>query len=113
MNRRWIIYFLLSGLGVLALARAQTKDDFARGELLYSTHCVACHSTQIHWRDKKLATNWVSLKAEVRRWQRLAELGWRDDEIEDVAHYLNALYYRFAAPRLGHSPEGDAIKSPA
>jgi mono/diheme cytochrome c family protein len=110
MNPRWLPIFLLSGLSALALASAQTKDDFARGELLYSTHCVACHGAQIHWRDKKLAKNWASLKVEVDRWQRLAALGWNNDEIEDVARYLNAVYYHFSSPRLGRFPDGDATK---
>ena len=112
MNPRWLLIILFSGLSARALASAQTKDNFARGELLYSTDCVACHGAQIHWRDKKLANNWASLKAEVDRWQRLAALGWSDDEIEDVAHYLNALYYHFAAPRLGQSPDAEAINGP-
>lgn len=110
MNQRAVFSFLLAVLTGLAVASAQTKNDSTRGELLYSTHCVACHSIQIHWRAKKLATDWVSLKAEVRRWQGLAGLGWSDDEMEDVAWYLNAVYYQFAAPRLGRSPAGDASK---
>jgi mono/diheme cytochrome c family protein len=112
MNPRWLLVFLFSGLSALALASAQMKDNFVRGELLYSTHCVACHGAKIHWRDKKLANNWASLKAEVDRWQRLAALDWNDNEIEDVARYLNALYYHFAAPRLGQSPDGESLKGP-
>ena len=57
---------------VLALAAAALAGPAAaqnRGELLYTTHCIACHSTQMHWRDQKLVTDWPSLKAQVRRWQ--------------------------------------------
>ena len=28
----------------------------SRGQMLYANHCVACHSTQMHWRDKRLVT---------------------------------------------------------
>ena len=42
-------------------------------------------------------TDWPSLKAEVRRWQGLAKLGWSDAEVADVARYLNALYYHYAS----------------
>lgn len=31
--------------------------DAVRGELLYATHCIACHSDKVHWRDKKLVTD--------------------------------------------------------
>jgi len=67
----------------------------SQGELLYSTHCVGCHTTQVHWREKKLANNWTSLKAQVSRWQANSGLGWRDAEIVEVARYLNDLYYHF------------------
>jgi mono/diheme cytochrome c family protein len=71
--------------------------DATRGELLYSTHCIACHSTQVHWRDKKLVTNWTGLRTEVGRWQKFAGLGWGDDDVAAVTRYLNALYYHYPA----------------
>ena len=78
-------------------AQAQLKEGEIRGELLYSTHCNACHTSKVHWREKKLATGWSSLKAQVRRWQANAELGWSEEEITDVTRYLNAVYYHFRA----------------
>ncbi len=74
--------------------RAQSRVE-SRGELLYSTHCIACHTTQMHWRDQRLATDWASLKALVRRWQGAAQLGWNDDDIVEVARHLNDSIYRF------------------
>ena len=82
--------------GVHTSAQAQLKEGEIRGELLYSTHCNACHTSKIHWREKKLATGWRSLKAEVRRWQANADLGWSEEEITDVTRYLNAVYYHFS-----------------
>ncbi len=76
----------------------------SRGELLYTTHCVTCHTEQIHWRVKKQATDWNSLKAQVRRWQGNASLGWSDDDVREVSRYLNARFYRFTptgAPLTG------------
>lgn len=82
------------------LANAETPPLPApsRGELLYSTHCIACHNEQIHWRDKKLVTNWQSLRSEVRRWQEAMALGWSRDEVDEVARYLKAVYYRDLTP---------------
>ena len=81
----------------LAAAQAAAAPNPTRGELLYGTHCVACHSAQIHWRSKKTVTDWASLRAEVQRWQGDAMLGWTDADIAEVARHLNTLYYRFAA----------------
>ena len=77
-------------------SRAQTQS---RGELLYSTHCIACHTAQMHWRDKKLATDWATLEAQVRRWQAEAMLGWSEEDILAVTRHLNQGIYRFADVR--------------
>jgi mono/diheme cytochrome c family protein len=78
-----------------AVAQGQPSPAPSRGQLLYDNHCVACHNTQMHWRDKRQATDWASLKAQVRRWQAEARLGWSEDEIDDVARHLNDRIYRF------------------
>jgi cytochrome c len=41
----------------LGLALALSAHAQSRGELLYSTHCVACHTAKIHWRDGRAATD--------------------------------------------------------
>ncbi|MGO8754760.1 MAG: hypothetical protein ACLQHK_05965 [Gallionellaceae bacterium] len=95
---RSISVVLVVLFGIVADAGAQPMRDSARGELLYSTHCIACHTTQVHWREKKLVTDWTSLRAEIRYWQKFSNLEWSNDDIAAVARYLNALYYRYPAP---------------
>jgi len=99
MTGTWLVvpWMVLASFGGPVVA--QIKNDTVRGELLYSTHCIGCHNAQLHWRDKKAATNWGSLKAEVERWQKTTGLGWRGEDVTEVARYLNALYYRFPEPR--------------
>lgn len=82
-------------VALLCLSAPACADE-ARGALLYEAHCNACHGTEIHWRSKRLATDWASLLREVRRWQ--AGLNWSEPEIADVAGYLNARYYGFPEP---------------
>ena len=78
-----------------AAAQAQSQSSPTRGELLYTTHCVACHTTQMHWREQRLATNWDILKALVQRWQSRARLAWSDDDVLEVARHLNDTIYRY------------------
>jgi mono/diheme cytochrome c family protein len=85
-------------LAAAVVAHVDLARGQSRGELLYSTHCIACHTAEVHWRDKRLATDWESLKQQVRRWQANAGLGWSDDEIDDVARYLNLRHYNFPTP---------------
>jgi cytochrome c5 len=76
-----------------------------RGQLLYETHCIACHDTQIHWRDQRRVQDWAGLLAQVRAWQARALLGWSDADVESVARHLNERIYRLPAPeRRGDRP---------
>ncbi len=93
-----------------AAASAQVAAQSSRGELLYMTHCIACHTTAIHWRQKKLAVDWESLKRQVRRWAGNAGLAWTDADIAEVARYLNATYYRYAAPSLTGGGSNDITR---
>lgn len=93
MTRLWASWLLAVCAVLAAPAQAQS-----RGELLYTTHCIACHGTQIHWRDKRLATNWGSLLVQVRRWQANAALGWTEEDVLQVARHLNDTIYRFPRP---------------
>jgi mono/diheme cytochrome c family protein len=91
---------LLAAMAVLAgttcgAALAQAVTPQTRGELLYGTHCIECHSTQMHWRDGRQARDWDSLKAQVRHWQGNAGLGWSDDDIVAVARHLNDTIYHY------------------
>ena len=107
MNTRWLVsppagmLAALCGL-LIALAPAAQAQSPSRGELLYTTHCGACHTTQMHWRENKLATSWETLKTQVRRWQGAARLEWGEAEVEEVARYLNETIYRYPEPaRVG------------
>lgn len=78
-------------------AHSQAPEPADRGELLYSTYCGACHRSEIHWRDKRLATDWQSLTAQVRRWQGNTGLDWDEGDTAAIARYLNARFYKFPA----------------
>lgn len=106
MSRRYMLALLFALSANLAHAEGQPALEPARepvrepgrGELLYNTHCIACHSTRVHWRDRTLALNWKSLRSEVRRWQKMSGLRWSDEDIDAVALYLNRLYYHYPMP---------------
>ena len=93
--------FLAAGVLLCTGAMAQN-----RGQLLYETHCIACHSAQVHWRDQLLARDWGSLRREVQRWQSIAALNWSEEDVNDVSRHLNQRYYRFSEPA---SPVADGV----
>jgi hypothetical protein len=86
---------LRSGARVLAalLCMPLAAAAQSRGELLYRTHCLECHTEQRHWRQKQTVSDWPSLRAQVRFWQAQAKLGWDDDDVTSVVNYLNDTHY--------------------
>jgi mono/diheme cytochrome c family protein len=97
----WQVRWWIAAMAIVCAATAEAQPappSAARGELLYTTHCGGCHTTQVHWRDRKLAGDWKGLQAQVRRWQRNTGLKWSEQEIADVTRYLNGEFYHFAPP---------------
>jgi mono/diheme cytochrome c family protein len=80
-------------LATQAQGQAQPQSP-SRGELLYRTHCAECHTSQMHWREKKTVRDWPSLRGQVTFWQAQAQLAWGEEDITAVARYLNDTYYR-------------------
>ncbi len=98
---QWPACAMFAALVFSQAAQAQAPaQSQSRGEMLYSTHCIACHTAEIHWRDKSLVTDWPSLKTQVSRWQGVAMLGWSEADMLEVARYLNQIHYRFEAATI-------------
>ncbi len=100
-TNRWLA-LALALLGAVGPSIALAQAAPSRGQLLYDTHCIACHDARLHWRDNKLASDWVTLRALVRQWQGSVQLQWSDGDIDEVARHLNDKVYHFAPP----SPRG-------
>ena len=112
MSRFYQIFFALCLLlGAQNLAHAQGKQSEARGELLYMAYCNTCHTAQVHWREQKLSMDWSSLVAQVRRWQGVSGLNWNEEEIKDVANYLNAVFYKYKNTAQINHPEKFLFKN--
>ena len=54
MSKHPNLALLVAGVLASTLVLAPSARSQSRGELLYSTHCIACHTSQMHWRDKKV-----------------------------------------------------------
>jgi len=94
---------ILGGCGAFLRPAAQERAgaDMARGGELYRIYCSACHTAQVHWRDQRLVRSWDDLRYQVARWQRTAGQNWSREEIDDVAAYLNSVFYAVPCPLPG------------
>lgn len=92
---------LLRGFAALALAGTAAvtmhahAQDVERGRQLYENHCRACHTSEVHGREKRIAFSVSDLRDIVDRWQRNQQLNWGAQEIEDVVQYLGTTQYFF------------------
>jgi len=96
--RRLRLLAALAFAGTAALAIDAHAQGIERGRQLYENHCRACHTAEVHGRDKRIALGVSDLRAIVDRWQRNQKLNWGAQEIEDVVQYLGTTQYFF----IGH-----------
>lgn len=66
-----------------------------RGQLLYETHCGACHDTSVHNRNPRRADSISKIKYFVTRWSTELKLNWSAADIDAVTGYVNSKYYQF------------------
>lgn len=89
---------LSSITGVLVavmLAAPASSQDFSRGQALYEHHCQSCHADWAHSRAGRKVEDINELRRRVASWSVHAGLDWHDEEIGDVAGYLDRAFYRF------------------
>src|SRR5690606_1071073 len=98
----------LPALLLAAAAGATAAEPADRGQLLYTTHCIECHTAQMHWRAGRLARDWDGLRAQVTRWQATGALNWTPADIDAVTRYLNETIYRFPRAQASATPAGAA-----
>ena len=69
--------------------------DIEAGKQLVATHCYKCHGTEVYTRADRRVTTLPQLHSQVRRCELSLGLTWFDQDIENVADYLNKEFYRF------------------
>lgn len=86
-------------LGAAAIGIDAHAQDIERGRQLYENHCQKCHTVAVHGRKNRAALSVGDLREIVNQWQSNQGLRWRDDEIDDVVHYLSSTRYFFTTSR--------------
>ena len=92
-RRSWCIGLGLAACFALALPVAARAQNHERGELLYDTYCTSCHGSVMHVRERRARTM-EEIARQVARWQSSLGLKWTDQEIADVARYLDRRFYK-------------------
>ena len=90
-------------VAILAGLSAQPVQavDLERGRELHQNHCLFCHDTKLYARSHTDILSYEELRLQVDFWQSQTVLNWQVEDIEDVAFYLNELFYKLPCP---HTP---------
>ncbi len=89
-------------LGLAAVLPSAFPADSNSGRELHNENCIACHQSlmsgdanRMYTREDRRIKDYPSLVAQVRRCELNLGLQWFDDDVEDVASFLNEEFYKF------------------
>ena len=82
------------GLAAATLS-AQPSAAAETAQPLYQEHCTRCHGSEVYTRADRKVTSYDALVGQVQRCELALELTWFDDQIAQVADYLNQQFYHF------------------
>ena len=97
-SHRLLLALALAAPLAVPAAPPAPNAQMERGRALYDLRCTNCHATSVHSRDRRVAADFGEVRGWVVRWGRDLGLRWGEEEIDDVAVYLNATYYRYPCP---------------
>jgi len=93
LNRLLVVLGFLSVISI-AYAAPTLKTVKPRGQMLYENHCLRCHAEGVHLRATSKVHSLSDLAHAVKKWADLQRLDWNQDELRDVASYMNHKYYK-------------------
>ena len=70
------------------------QETVQRGQELYATQCLSCHTERLHQREKSKIRTLADLRAEVTRWSRETKQRFSAEDIEDAVRDLDLSHYR-------------------
>ncbi|HXZ47571.1 MAG TPA: cytochrome c [Usitatibacter sp.] len=90
---------VLIACALLGTAPFASAADVQRGRSLYELRCGGCHAVSVHGRAKREARDPGDVRHWVKRWGDYLHLQWGEEEVDDVAAYLDATYYHFSCDK--------------
>ena len=92
---RLAVSALIACAGVAGAGAVVDVPDVDHGRALYEIHCIVCHTSKVHRRFPPSAIDMDALRYIVKVWVEEQHLRWSQQDIEDVAQYLDRAQYRF------------------
>ncbi len=87
-------YSLLFAI-IFAIPVSGMAADTSHGKSLQQENCMSCHDDGVYTRNDRRVTTLDGLNKQVKRCELSLGLQWFDDDVNDVAGYLNESFYKF------------------
>lgn len=91
-----VLFYSLASIG------QSVGADTERGMALHDANCISCHAsryghdgTEMYTRPNHRIKDHAGLRKQVNFCKDNLGLTWFDDEVDDVAEYLNKTFYQF------------------
>lgn len=92
-----LFVYLLLGASLVSSVRAEALDAAAGAEL-HKENCTRCHGSEMYTRPNRKMHSFQSIRTQVGRCEQSLGLQWFEDDIGNVAAYLNNTHYKFPSP---------------
>jgi cytochrome c553 len=80
---------------LLAATSSLQAANLDNGKALVQSNCTKCHDERVYTREDRRVKTLEGLNKQVTRCEQSLGLKWFDEDIADVAAYLNQTYYHF------------------
>ncbi len=79
----------------LASANVWAAADAQRGKALHDKSCFGCHNVSMYTRPNSIIHSFPDLANRVKFCETQNGMSWNNDQVKDVAAYLNENFYKF------------------
>jgi mono/diheme cytochrome c family protein len=77
------------------------QPDFRRGWQLHDDTCTGCHGPSMYSRPYHERNPYFTVRKQVEIWQEFVGMGWTQEQIADVAYYVQKRFYEKACEQGG------------
>jgi len=86
---------LILFVSTIVITASANAADIDNGSELHAEKCTTCHDSSLYIRENRKVQTLPRLGTQVRFCKDNLGITWFDDEVDDVAGFLNENYYHF------------------
>jgi mono/diheme cytochrome c family protein len=81
-------------ISIAGFSLSAQADMISDGKALHNENCLSCHQAEMYRRDNRKVKTLAYLGTSVENCNTQLGTGWFPEDVQAVAKYLNATYYK-------------------